>query len=326
MNPQVIIGGGLSGLLTARILQEKNISWIGFEKTSRLGGRAESGPHRVLRSETAVLFQELVPEIKWLATEGDVKERVKGEFEELHEGFSEAEKFYLTSSLYAAETPFENFVEKLAASVTPQYQTRKTVTRIRGSEKVIEFSDGSEQNYQQLFWCSDLGLLFKVWEGEPLCSPKSMKKQMEKPAGVNLTLELESPLADIKNTVVLPFRFKDWKLRGLGIPELHRLHWMVFLPKELMEDREEVAKCVRSLKRELLKEFPELSTKIKKEKIVYLPVLSGEDTAQWSSLNIAPDVFYIGPQIYTLPEQAELKNLDLVAAQAQQLRTQNLAL
>jgi hypothetical protein len=330
MEPNVIVGGGVSGLLIARVLQEKNLSFVGFEKSARLGGRGEVGSHRILKPNTVSLLTEFVPEVSWLTTEAEVQERVKGEFTPIRDGYSEAEKFYLTSAPYIPTAPFDQILEKLAAPVQERFHYQKTVTQIHGDTKTIEFSDGTEQKFEKLFWCSDLSLLFKLWLGEPLRAPKANKKAADMPSGVNLTFDLESPLFESKNTVVLPFRFKDFKLRALGIPDLnedglpHRLHCMIFLPKELMEDREEVAKCVRTLKRELLKEFPELTQKTKREKIVYLPVLSGEETAQWASLEIAPDIYYLGPLIYLHEDQAEWKNLDLLVSNVSHLRSKEL--
>lgn len=106
---------------------------------------------------------------------------------------------------------------------------------------------------------------------------------------------------------------------------MNRLHLMVFLPKEVMEDREEVAKCVRTLKRELTKEFPELSAKTKREKIVYLPLLSGEEAVSWGSIEVGPGVFYLGPQVYLTDEQAELRNLDLLVSNVELLRNKEFA-
>jgi len=327
MEPNVIVGGGISGLLIARILQEKKLSFVGFEKSARLGGRGEVGPHRILKTDTVSLLTELVPEVNWLTTEAEVQERIKGEFSPIRDLYSEAEKFYLTSTLFTPSAPFDQILGKLAAPVQERFHQQKTVTQVHGDTKTLEFSDGTEQKFEKLFWCSDLSLLFKLWVGEPLSAPKASKKAAEMPSGVNLTFDLDSPLFESKNTVVLPFRFKDFKLRALGIPDLndeglpHRLHWIMFLPKELMEDREEVAKCVRTLKRELLKEFPELTQKTKREKIVYLPVLSGEETAHWASLEIAPDIYYLGPQIYLNEEQAEWRNLDLLVSNVSHLRS-----
>jgi len=332
MEPYVIIGGGVSGLLTARILREKNLSFVGFEKSSRLGGRAELGPHRILKENTLNFLTELVPDLSWQSIEGEVQERTKGEFSPIRDGYSEAERFYLTTTLYSTVLPFEQTIEKLAAPVKEQFQSLKTVVQVHGDKKTLEFSDGTEQKFEKLFWCSDLSLLFKLWTGEALNIPKANKRTADAPSGVNLTFELSGPLFESKNTVVLPFRFKDFKLRALGIPETndqsktYRLHWMIFLPKELMEDREEVAKCVRTLKRELSKEFSELQAKTLREKIIYLPLLSGEETARWASLEVSKDVFYVGPQVYLQEEQSDWRNLDLLVSHASYLRGKEFSL
>lgn len=330
MNPYVIVGGGLSGLLVARILEEKGLPFVGLERTSRLGGRAEAGPTRILKSQTLEFFQGLLPQIQWNYEESDAQERVKGEWTPLREGYLEGERFYFTNSFYSPQNPTSHFLEQLATPVAEKFHFQKTVIRIDGKEKKLELSDGSEQSFSKLFWCTDLNLLFKLWDGEPLGTPKTQKKVSDKQAGFNWILDLATPLADTNRTIVLPFRFKEWKLRALGVQDLdeqnakNRLHWLVFLPKEIMEDQEEVAKTVKTLKREIAKEFPDLTTKIKKEKIVYLPVMSGEEPARFSSLEIAPDIICLGPQICTEEDQAEWKNLDLVAAHVKHLKALNL--
>lgn len=321
MNPYVIIGGGLSGLLTARILKEKNIPFLGFEKTSRLGGRAEFGPHRLLHSESVALLEQLAPSVSWQGFDLQPKERSKGEYGEVREGFSSAEQFYLTSQVFTPTVAFEQFIEKVSEPITGFFKTQKTVTRILSKEKQIEFLDGSTQAYEKLIWCADRNLLFKVWEGEPLHSGKANKKANEKPTGFNWSLELQEPFFDTQNTVLMPFRFKEHKLRALGISDLneegkrHRLHWMVFVPQSISEDKEEVAKCVRTVKREVLKEFPELSSKISKEKLVYLPLFSGEEPALLKSLELAKDVYCVGPQVNLNETQSDWRNLDLICSQ-----------
>ena len=330
MNPYVIVGGGLSGLLVARVLHEKGLPFIGFERSSRLGGRVESGPTRILKNQTLEFFQVVLPHVTWNYEEGDAQERIKGEWEPLRDGYLEGERFYFTNSFYTPTTHTSEVLKNLSFPVAEKFQLQKTVIRIDGKNKILELSDGTEQSFSKLFWCSDLNLLFKLWEGDRLGTPKTQKKISEKQSGFNWILDLDAPLLNSHQTIVLPFRFKEWKLRALGVQDLDeqnaksRLHWLVFLPKEIMEDQEEVAKTVKTLKREIVKEFPELTAKIKKEKIVYLPVMSGEEPARFSSLEIAPDLICVGPQICVEEEQSDWKNLDLVAAHVKHLKALNL--
>ena len=85
----------------------------------------------------------------------------------------------------------------------------------------------------------------------------------------------------------------------------------VFLERELAEDREEVAKVIRALKRELLKDFPELKPLITKEKIVFHPKLDSYTATEVKGLELFPSIFYIGSEIKLSDSLVSNSPLDL---------------
>jgi hypothetical protein len=145
-----------------------------------------------------------------------------------------------------------------------------------------------------------------------------MKKGSSARGGVTLEWQVTQPIVPHNNTIVVPFRLKEHKLRALGIQENTSEGGLVFrvilfLDDEILEDKEEVAKCVRALRRELEKELGDFKNLVISEKLAFLPELSGEKSAEAESLEIVPGVFYVGPQISVGSDEEGGQNLDLIA-------------
>ena len=155
-----------------------------------------------------------------------------------------------------------------------------------------------------------------MWSGEG--KPTFPLKKIGSPrGGLYLDMELSRPVFPFRNTVVFPFRYKDNRLRALGVNAPvregeagHLVHWMVFLEDNLLENREETAKCLRALRRELRKEFPELETAVKQERIVYLPNITEDSVLPVKSLEVFPDVLYLGSELEPEDGPQGLRNLD----------------
>jgi hypothetical protein len=78
----------------------------------------------------------------------------------------------------------------------------------------------------------------------------------------------------------------------------------------LLENREEVAKVVRTFKRELFKQFPAAKDALKRERIVFLPLICGYSSLQAKSLRIQDGVYYVGSQVRPDEGEPSLQNLD----------------
>ena len=317
----VIVGGGLSGLFTAKVLLDVGRPFVGLDKTGALGGHSHVGHHRLYDELIVDFARNHVPSTDWKRIDEDPTERKKGEWRAVEEECTEEESFYLGKTFFAPTKSYDEIIASLVDKVGERFQLLKNVESIDGDTRTIECVDGSKFQYQVLLWCTELELLRKVWRGESSQLLKALKSLKEIPGGLNLDFQLHSPLFPQQNTVVFPFRYKDHKLKALGVSENLTLHWLLFLDEEISEDREEVAKCVRALKRELQREFPKLKELTKNEKILYCSTISGGMPAEVKSLDILPGVMYIGPQV-RLPDSGDsLRHLDRTLANVRHFQT-----
>ena len=113
MNPYVIVGGGISGLLTAHSLQKKNIPFILLEKADSVGGRVEVGHHRFYAPSSREFLSEVVEGIEWTEVSDTPKLRRKGEWSEVDlEGLDE-EQFYLRQPFFLPKQNFSSVICKI---------------------------------------------------------------------------------------------------------------------------------------------------------------------------------------------------------------------
>ncbi len=318
MSEIIVVGGGIAGLLAAEALKDAGFSVIGLEGSSELGGRIEVGHHRILSEQGRDSLKTLDEQLELAEIQDPPQVRSKGEWETLGEAgdFIEAEQFYLSPHYWTPKDGYDAFVARLVDKVGPLFQTRKLVTEVHAADKKIVCEDGVENPYQRLVWCSPLKTLRAAWRGDK-SELKALAKLPDRRGGISLEIDLKEPLFSSKNTVVLPFRFKDWKLRALGFGSTSgapRVQWILFLEDEILDDREEVAKSVRTLKREMQKEFPAVAELTVKEKLTYLPVLSGETPVEWKSMLVTPDIAYFGPETRLEGMDESWRNMDLTLA------------
>lgn len=315
MTAKVVVGGGIAGLLAAEALVDAGFSVIGLEGSSQLGGRLEVGHHRIKSESTLERLKSLVDEVQVDEVTEPPMVRTKGEWEKLdpEEELTDAEGFYLAEKFWIPVGAYPKLLQRLTEKVGPLFQMRKLVTEVHAAEKKILCEDGSEHTFDHLAWCSPLRTLRGAWKGDkgPL---KGLSKLPERNGGISLEVDLKEPLFSTRNTVVLPFRFKEWRLRALGfagISATASVQWVLFLEGEILEDREEVAKCVRTLKREIAKEFPQVAELSLREKLTYLPVISGEAPLEWKTLLLTPEIAYFGPEVRLEGRDESWRNLDL---------------
>lgn len=312
MEKTLIIGSGISGLLAARILQQNSIPYIGLERESSLAANREAGQKRLHTEEAVEFLKKFVPIVDWIRMDEMPMERKKGQWTPLKtEELEGTEKIYFKDSFFYAKVSFSELVEKIAEPIKENFLLEKNVVEIRASEKKVLCQDGSEYPYETLLWCADLSSLLRICK-QGKSSLKTTKKLEEARGLINLFWESSEPLIQNKNSVSFSFRYKDYKLKTIGLTdpldgeESQHVHWVLPIEKELAEDREEIAKCVRTLKRELFKEFPDSQTKIKKEKIIFMPSIADAIHLPAKDLQVFEGITYIGPNL-AVPVDTETK-------------------
>jgi len=308
----LIIGGGPVGLIAGKVLQQQRKEFLGLEKSDRLGGKDMTLPTRIFSSASVDFFRSLLPELEWNLTNGASMERIKGEWREISDSaVSATEKPFLQCPYYS---PAHAWIEKVAEDLGGKFNLRHQVEQIFPDEKKVVCKEGQEFHYETLLWCADLEKLRKAWKGDVASLLKVLKGMPEATGAIDLEMELATPLKAESGSILFPFRYKDKKLRAIGVsdePTSHHIHWLVPLDEELGDDREEIAKCVRTLKRELGKEFSDLKEHTHKERILFYPRLSLNEPKEVKSLSALPDVLYLGPQLRREESEKTLMHFDV---------------
>ncbi len=328
MEKTLIIGSGISGLLVARILQQNSIPFSGLEREERLAANCEFGQKRLLTEEAVDFIKKFVPLVDWTRIDETPQERKKGQWNSLTSSELEGhEKIYFSDSYFHPKISFSELVEKIALPVKDNFVCDKNVVEILANEKKVICKDGSEYTYEKLLWCADLCSLLKVCK-QGKNNLKTTKKLDDAKGLINLFWESSEHLIQNKNSISFAFRYKDYKLKTIGLTDPldgeqeQHLHWVLPIEKELAEDREEIAKCVRTLKRELFKEFPESQAKIKKEKIVFLPSITDDLHVPAKNLQVFDGITYIGSNLALEKDDApEVSGLDLAIQNCKQFET-----
>lgn len=328
MNNYLIIGGGVTGVLLANVLERRGIAFSGLEKTRQLGNGFSFGQVRLYQDKSVGILKGLGHNIEWIKIDEQARERKKGEWVAAQSDFIDEEKAFLGAPYYCPTQSLHPMMESASESVKPQFSTDKTVEQIDLEKKIVTCSDGSEHSYERLAWCSDLNGLLKAVNRASKSLTKKTKRNDDFQGAVHLEMEVRETIFEFKNTVVFPFRYKDYKLRALGINKLQGhddnpvkcIHWIVFIERELTEDREEVAKVIRALKRELTKEFEGLKSLVIKEKIVFYPKLESYTPLEAKRLELFPDVFYVGPEVQLTDSTVQNSPLDLTLENCQRFQ------
>ena len=318
MNKYLIIGGGISGVLSANVLQRKGVPFLGLEKSKQLGNQSNFGPFRIYQDNSVGFVKELCGSIDWIKVDEQPQERKKGEWVPTNNDCIDEEKAFLGNPFYQPIENFETVMGAIKHSIESFFVTDKLVEKIDVEKKIVTCQDGSEHPFERLIWCDDLKSLLKASQTNPKVGMKNPRKKDDVQGGIHLEIELSSSFIPFSNSVIFPFRYKDYKLRALGINDpkttpngTSKMHWIVFLERELADDREEVAKVIRAMKRELQKEFPEFKTAVLKEKIVFEPKVESYTPSEVKGLELFPGIFYVGSEAQLPDTRAENSPIDL---------------
>ncbi len=304
MSDILIVGGGLAGLFLSKVLCDRGIEHQGLEKDNHLGGRLEAGHLRFYAPEARDAFSDLFPQTQWeVVVEAPIQVR-KGAFEAVTEALTVPERSFLGHPFARVTTAGSELIAAIPPSVTSHFHLRSPVSKLDLKTRTVITSNGTEIPFRKLVWTGSLAGLLKACGQTPKgLSPK--KGTVIETGGMTWDVAVKTPLFECRNTLVFPFRYKDNRFHALGMrssnaPEgLYGFHWLMFLEDAWLENREELAKIVRTLKRELGKQFPALEESIVREKLAFQSSLSGETPVPVRSLEIFEGIACVGPDVQT---------------------------
>ncbi len=314
----VIVGAGISGLVLAKRLRALNIDVNGVERETKPGGGLEYGHHRLYTEEGLSLLNEDISGLEWVEIQDAPMQVKKGEFSREVDPLSEPEAYYLGHPFFSPKVPYSTMIDTLANHCRDVFQFRCAVTSVDLERKTLVCLNGTEIPFQHLIWTESLASLAKAADSTPLGLAKAGKPL--ETGGISWDIQIGEQLFDGSNTLVFPFRYKDLRLKALGIQEQleaeYKCHWMVFLEDSLMENHEELAKIFRAFKRELTRQFPILEKGPLRERLAYHPSLSGVVPVSATSLEVFEGVACTGADVQTeevAPDPRKpLRNLDLI--------------
>lgn len=317
MSKFLIIGGGISGLVAARRLEKDGIDWMGLEKSDKLGGRLMASVPRLYRDEHRARIEELFPGAQWELVEDEAIEAKKGEWSTQDVELEPWEAYFSQKRFYRPSVATENWLPaSVEESVRSRYQLGKTVGRISLEEKKVYSTDGTEWPFENLLWCAPIADFFKLCPSAPSADWKIPKNRRELGCVV-VEMAFDRPFTTNKNSLGISFRFGDGKARATGNPLMstdgkQTVFWTLYLDETLTENKEEVAHCLRNFRRELFRQFPDFQDLVTGERIVYLPRLALDRPLDGKSLELAPNVHYLGAEVRLKNTPEDMEHLDLL--------------
>jgi|GEM_PF-1487175 len=317
MKKFLIIGGGLSGLMAAKNLQETGVDWVGLERGEQLGGRILSSVPRVQDEVSKGKLQTLFPTTEWEFIEDVAVEAKKGAWVEQASGVEPWEAYFSRAKFFRPAQPTADwFLQSFTPELLGKFETDKTAVRVSLEQKKVWCSDGSEYEYERALWCAPLADFFKCCSEASAAQWKIPKNRRELGAVV-LQMHLNKLFTTNKNSIGISFRFGDGKARATGTPlfiddNKQVIYWTLYLEEALSENKEEVAHCLRNFKRELFRQFPDLDQSVESERIIYLSRMALDEPLAAASLELGPDFSYLGSEVRLKDSPKQLAHMDLV--------------
>ena len=311
----LVISNGMAGLVSARWLTARGIDFSAFDAASTPGQGDPAFAWRFRENSIdiiASLFEEAgewtsagallhhKPKNAWIPYEGDIETQMKP---------------FVAGAFRIPCQSVANFIEPISKAMGEKFSCNRFPIAIDVNEKTVSMNDGTTVTYERLIWAAPLsklkGILSPSW--------KTQLGRVGKIPGPTSIVGFEwatdvRPFAE-EVTVVAPFRFKDDKLKAYGIFNQKTVdaesgsfvtNWLTIAPPKVAANNEEVAKCVKSMRREVLKEFPEVEGHIKHEKILHYECFIPDKPIIVESLEVLPSVFYVGPEMTTNEDNASL--------------------
>ncbi len=301
----LIISSGMAGLISARWLEAKGVPFEALDSAASPGEGEPSFAWRFREGAGQGLIELFDQEAHWESVSPTAFEREKTEFTPFDGDIEPTMRPFVVGNYRLPTQKIQSLVEPVSKHLAPHFRCNRFPVSIDIDAKKVALNDGSTVEYDRLIWAAPLGKLKSILNtvGRSRMAPMGKAAPGIPFVGLEWGTDV-APFPEDK-TVVLTFRYKDEKLKAYGFvsqknvspeSELFVSHWVTVPPHKVAANAEETAKCVRSLRREILKEFAELESHIKHEKILSYDCYTPAKPSVAKSLEVLPNVFYVGPE------------------------------
>lgn len=306
----------MAGLISARWLEAKGLPFEALDAGASPGEGEPSFAWRFREGAGQGLIELFDQEQStWESVSPTAFEREKTEYSPFEGEIDATIRPFIVGSYRLPTTKVPDLIDPVAKHLAPNFKCSRFPVSIDVDAKKISLNDGSTLEYERLIWAAPLGKLKSILNTVGRSRMAPMGKAVPGIPFVGLEWETDVPPFSEDRCVVVTFRYKDEKLKAYGFisqknaspeSELYLSHWVTVPPHKVAANPEEIAKCVRSLRREILKEFSELDSHIKHEKIVQYECYTPAKPSVAKSLEVLPNVFYIGPESTTYDGETPL--------------------
>jgi len=325
MNQFMIVGGGISGLIAAHILKDLGVDFAGLEPSGDLAMHFPLSTVNVFQEQTLDALSSILSEQAWVRDDVAPSFRAKGNWVPAGPTDNpESENYWLHSPRWAMAADNLESIRSLSTIIAPSFHCHKKVAKLDIAGKTIHCTDESTFSYEKIVWCLPLQELALV-SGNQLAAIAKPLRTLAKPES-GFMLEFKCRRFDAPSSlIVFKFRFKSNHLEAIATispadDQGILVQWMVWLPESISESHEEVAKCVKSFRRELAKEFDFFSESHEASRFIFIPAITGASAITHETLHLFNDLIYFGPEIHLPSSTSQARYLDRLAANVPFLR------
>lgn len=311
----LVISNGIAGLVSAQWLKAKGIEFAAYDAASTPGQGDPAFAWRFRESAGDIIASLFTEPGEWSSAGATLNHKPKNDWVPYDGEIETQMKPFVAGAFRIPNRAVSSFIEPISKAVGEKFSCNRFPIAIDVNEKTVSMNDGSTLSYERLIWAAPLlklkGILSPSW--------KTQLTRIGKIAGPTSIIGFEwatdvRPFSE-EVTVVTPFRFRDDKLKAYGFfnqktvdaeTGVYVTNWLTIAPPKVAANAEEIAKCVKAFRREVLKEFPEVEGHIKHEKILQYECFIPDKPIIADSLEVLPNIFYVGPEMTTNEDNASL--------------------
>jgi len=315
----IVYGAGLEGILAALVLRSRGLGFSGLDPGGGPGEPISWVEEALGPSTRKEWFCRELPFFGGEAHPTASIQRVGQEWAEYTASLEGGEEFLLQQSggWVGPRQGGGEWIVALAAGLGDAFRPHSPIRELSAENHELITENGARISFTGLLWCRPARELFAALKDR---CPEGLKRRLLKVETRGaLLLEQDTLPKDLPTeprTLVFPFRFKEHRLKAYGTQiasngATRTIQWIAPVAPDLGDDKEELAKLVRALKRDLGKAF----TSCDLRKISYLPDWLHLHPIKEADTEILPDVHIITPQLlgWDGPSEGFLSRLDVAA-------------